>query len=61
MKIDIKKKKCSEVDTAIFHCVHIVAGEGSWVLGSTRTSCETKQMNEALQHFLINYLEAASA
>lgn len=61
MTTDIKKKKLTEVNTTIFHCVHIVAAEGSWVLGSTRTSCKTEQMNEALQHFLINYLEAASA
>lgn len=51
----------TEVDTTIFHRVHIVAAEGSWALGSSRTSCKTEQMNEALQHFLINYLEAASA
>lgn len=28
---------------------------------STRTSCKKEQMNEAPQHFLIHYLEAAAA
>lgn len=32
MEIDIKIKMLTEVDTTIFHCVHIVTGEGSWVL-----------------------------
>lgn len=27
----------------------------------TGASCKREQMNEALQHFLINYLEAAAA